>query len=398
MTRPVLHRAASHQAVSYLSGDPALPVHLAINRLKQQPSAASVDAFLAGHEIPVVQGRYCTFLYRGEADEVHLIQRIVGLPGRLPMLRLPGTDLWYGVLDLPEGSRLEYQIETRRGEHVERVNDPLNPRRSYSPLGSSSVCFAHGYATPEWTQPDPEVRPGELTERVVGSRALGRDCLATVYLPAGLRRSASYPLLVVHDGGDFLRYSAAKVVLDNLIHRREVAPVVAAFLHPKDRLIEYADSAAHAQFVTDELLPRLVAEFPLTAQPSGRCLLGSSFGAVASLSTAYRFPRTYGSLVLLSGSFVSAPEGTDHGGGPAFDPVVKFVNHYRREPRRVADRLYVSCGQYEPLVVRNRAIVPAFESTGMAVRYVEPPDGHNWVNWRDRLRDALSWVIPGVAA
>lgn len=78
-----------------------------------------------------------------------------------------------------------------------------------------------------------------------------------------------------------------------------------------------------------------------------------------------------------------------------FDPVVRFVNRYRRRPRRVADRLFVGCGEYEPLIVRNLAMVPVFESTGMAVRYVEAPDGHGWVNWRDRLRDALSWVLPG---
>src|SRR5690242_18641583 len=101
MTRPVLHRAAQGQAVSYFAGDAALPPHLAVNQLKQHPPAATVDAFLAGHEIPIVEGRYSTFLYRGEADEVHLIQRIVGLPGRLPLARLSDTDLWYGVLDLP---------------------------------------------------------------------------------------------------------------------------------------------------------------------------------------------------------------------------------------------------------------------------------------------------------
>jgi enterochelin esterase family protein len=33
--------------------------------------------------------------------------------------------------------------------------------------------------------------------------------------------------------------------------------------------------------------------------------------------------------------------------------------------------------------------------TGMEVRYVEARDGHNWVNWRDRLRDGLSWIFPG---
>jgi enterochelin esterase-like enzyme len=370
---------------------------LAINRLKQRRPLddAAVDGFLARHDVPIVEDRHCTFLYRGAADEVYLVQRVLGLADRLPLRRLHGTDLWYLVLELPEGSRLEYQIETRRGEQVECFNDPLNPRLSYSPAGSASVCFGQGYTTPEWTLPDPEARPGELIDIVVASRALRRDCQVTLYLPARFRRTATYPLLVVHDGGDFLQYAAAKVVLDNLIHRLDVAETVVAFLHPKDRLTEYANSTAHARFLNQELLPRLEVEFPLAGRRSGRCLLGASFGAVASLSAATRSPQTYGSLVLLSGSFVFTDIGSDHGGGPMFDPVVEFVNRYRDRPRRVADRLFVSCGVFEPLIVRNRSMVPTFEATGMHVRYVEARDGHSWENWRDRLRDALSWVYPG---
>ena len=85
--------------------------------------------------------------------------------------------------------------------------------------------------------------------------------------------------------------------------------------------MEYANSAEHARFLTHELLPQLEAEFPLVRDRSGRGLLGASFGAVAALSAAYRSPRRYGSLVLMSGSFVSADAGTDHGGGRVFDPV-----------------------------------------------------------------------------
>jgi enterochelin esterase family protein len=116
---------------------------------------------------------------------------------------------------------------------------------------------------------------------------------------------------------------------------------------------------------------------------------------VASLSTAYRFPHTYGSLILQSGSFVFTDIGTNHGGGPAFDPVVKFVNRYRARPRRVADRVHQSCGIYEPLIAPNRSMLPTFEAAGMTVRYVESRDAHCWENWRDGLRDALSWVFPG---
>ena len=370
---------------------------LAINRLRDRKpqDPATVDRFLARNEVPIVEGSRCTFLYRGDADEVQLVQRVVGLPEHIPMRKLRGTDLWYLVLELPEGSRVNYQLEVRRGEQVERLNDPLNPRLSYSPMGTSSVCFGHGYQTPEWTEPDPTARQGTLEEIVLPSRALKRDCPVTLYRPARFRRTSTYPLLVVHDGPDFIQYAAAKTVLDNLIHRSEVAETVVAFLHPEDRLTEYTNSTAHSRFLTQELVPRLETQLPLMGRASGRCLLGSSLGAVASLSAAVRSPDTYGSLILMSGSFVFTDIGHDHGGGPVFDPVVKFVNRYRARPTRVADRVFVSCGVYEPLITPNRSMVPTFESTGMTTRFVETRDGHNWENWRDTLRDALSWVYPG---
>jgi enterochelin esterase family protein len=354
-----------------------------------------VSRFLARYEVPIVEGARCTFLYQGEASAVHLVHRIFGLPERIPLRRLRGTSLWYLVLELPDGSRVEYQLEISRDGHSERINDPLNSRLAHSPLGSSSVCYARGYEVPEWTRPDPESRPGSLVELTVPSRALRRVCPVTLYLPARFRRIARYPLLIVHDGGDYLKYAAAQTVLDNLIHRLDVAETVVAFVHPGDRLAEYANSAAHARYLTAELVPRLEEEFPLAGGPSARCLMGASFGAVAALSAAYRYPGMYGSLLLQSGSFVFTDIGHDHGGGPAFEPVVRFVNRYRAAPRRVADRIFVSCGVYEPLIIRNRSMVPTFEAAGMAVRYVEARDGHSWENWRDRLREGLSWIFPG---
>jgi enterochelin esterase family protein len=376
---------------------PAVRRKLAINRLRDRGplEPAAVDRFLARHEVPIIEGSRATFLYRGEADEVFVVHRTFGLPDHLPLRRLRGTDLWYAVLELPEGSRIEYQLEVARGDQRERVNDPLNPHLAHSPVGSSSVCYASGHLIPDWTQPDPEARPGTLTDLVVPSRALRRDTRVTLYRPARFRSTARYPLLIVHDGGDYLGYASAKTVLDNLIHRLDVAELVAAFVYPGDRLAEYANSAAHTRYLTAELLPRLEAELPLTGRPAGRCLMGASFGAVAALSAAYRCPEVYGSLLLQSGSFVFTDIGSDHGGGPPFDPVVRFVNRYRSAPRRVADRVFVSCGVYEPLIVQNRSMVPVFQAAGMAVRYVEARDGHSWENWRDQLQEGLSWIFPG---
>ena len=340
--------------------------------------------------MPIVEGARCTFLYRGEADEVFLVHRIFRMPDHLPLRRLPGTDLWYLVMALPAGARVEYQLEVARGGQRERINDPLNPHVARSPVGDSSVCYASGYSRPPWTVFDPDTPAGSLAELVVRSRALRRDSRVTLYLPASFDRSAAYPLLIVHDGGDYLGYADAKTVLDNLLHRRDVPALVAAFTYPGERLTEYAGSAAHARYLTAELLPRLAARFPLAGRPG---LMGCSFGAVASLATAYRYPQVYGSLLLQSGSFVSSGSPGSADPGP-FAPVVRFMDRYRAAPRRVADRVFVSCGSFEPLVIPNRAMIGVFEGTGMAVRYVEAPDGHSWEDWRDRLRDGLSWIFP----
>ena len=123
--------------------------------------------------------------------------------------------------------------------------------------------------------------------------------------------------------------------------------------------------------------------------------MGASFGAVASLSAAWRAPGFYGRLLLQSGSFAFTDIGKNHHRGQVFDPVVDFVNTYRNAPTALTDRLFVSCGTYEPLIYENRSFVPLLQSTGMELRYVEARDGHNWENWRDRLREGLSYLFPG---
>jgi enterochelin esterase family protein len=78
-----------------------------------------------------------------------------------------------------------------------------------------------------------------------------------------------------------------------------------------------------------------------------------------------------------------------------FDPIAEFVNRFRRNPTAVSRRVFVSCGMYESLIYENRSLVPVLQRTGMDVRFVESRDGHNWENWRDRLREGLSWLFPG---
>ena len=366
----------------------------ALHELLQNPSAEAVDAFIAAHEFPLVDRSGATFCYRGEAEMVNLQHWIFGLASSQSFTRVNDTDLWYLHLELPENSRVEYKIEVVNNGHGQWLTDPLNPQHAHDPFGSNSVCQGYGYERPEWTWPDEDARAGTLEDLHIHSRALRAEQNFKVYVPARFRRSRRYPLLIVHDGRDFLHYAQLKTVLDNLIDRLEIAPMIVALTQSSDRLKEYAGDPAHATFLSEEVLPLLNTRFPLLDDPAARGLMGASFGGVASLYTAWRYPGLFGCLLLQSGSFAFTDIG-HHRRGPVFDPVVKFINAFRENPGRPAQRLFVSCGTYESLIYENRSMVPLLQEHGMEVRYVEARDGHNWENWRDRLRDGLSWLFPG---
>ena len=354
----------------------------------------AVDAFIAANQFPLVEGNALTFVYRGEAEAVHLKHWVYGLPSSQPLARVEGTDIWHLTLELPAASRVEYKLEVVRDGHGEWREDPLNANRARDPFGANSVAHGAGYQVPEWVQKDPESRPGRLDEIGFDSKTFGRRSVG-LYLPARFRRSRRYPLLVVHDGHDYLRYASFGSILDNLIHRLELPDLVVALTSSPDRLAEYAASERHSTFLTDDLVPHLERVLPLDARPQSRALMGASFGAVAALATAWHRPGFYGRLMLQSGSFAFTDIGDRNHRGPLFDPVVGFVNRFRTRPVAVSEKIFVTCGIYESLIYENRSLVPVLQATGMDVRYVEAPDGHNWENWRDRLRDGLSWLFPG---
>ncbi len=354
----------------------------------------AVNAFFANHTFPIAEPDAITFVWRGEASAVNLRHWIFGLATSQPLSRLEGTDVWFCSMPLPAASRVEYKFEVVYNGQARWVHDPLNPRLARDPFGANSVAHGVGYEVPNWIERGRGVAPGTYRTFGFESAVFGRQSLK-VYLPARFRETRRYPLLIVHDGDDYLRYSALGAILDNLMAWREIPDLIVAFTNSEHRLVEYANDERHATFLTDEVVPLLERELPLRAQPQSRCLMGASFGAVAALSTAWRRPGFYGRLLLQSGSFAFSDIGEGNRRGPAFEPVVRFVNELRARPAPISERVFVSCGTYESLIYENRSLVPLLESTGMDVRFREARDGHNWENWRDRLREALSWLFPG---
>ncbi len=345
------------------------------------------------HSFPVVGDGWALYAFRGRADDVRLHHWVSGLPSSQPFTRVPGTELWTYVGQLQRRARVEYKFEVVRGGHHELIRDPLNTHEARDPFGANSVVKGPDYRSPDWAHEQPTTRRGTIVDHHLHSSVFGGPRAYSVYHPARFRPERQYPLLIVHDGIDYTQYASLVNVLDNLIHRLEIPPLLAALTQSPDRLNEYGANPAHGRFLTEDLVPDLESRYRL-ADVDDRVLVGASFGAVASLHAAWSHPGAFNKLLLQSGSFAFTDVGT-HDLGPVFDPVVEFMNRFRAEPGRPAEKIFVSAGIYESLIYFNRSLLPVLQDTGASVRMVEAADGHNWENWRDHLREGLTWLLPG---
>lgn len=344
-----------------------------------------------GESFPIIDRDACTFAFCGPAIRVRMVHFGVGLPDDLdftPVSTDGPEDWWVLALSFPAGSRFEYKLEITDSFGTHLVEDPLNPLVARHPFGGNSVCEAAGYVDPDWASQRPDVAAGSIVDVEITSAALGRRADATVYRPAGFdsQDGRRYPLVVLHDGGDYLRYAGLSSVLDNLIDGGAIPATIVALLHPVERLVEYADDRRHHAYLVDELLPRLEADLPLTGE---RYLSGASFGAVATLSAAVFAPGVFTGLLLQSGSFAGAGTGCWRRPEPLWTPVKEFVGRYLAAPAAVVERVAITCGLFESLICENRGLAPVLEGSGMRVSFDQWLDGHNWTSWRNSLGVAL---------
>lgn len=370
-----------------------------IRAIEAKPSRADAEIakFIHDHQFPVVDGVTATFFYwsRKPVDSVFLLHWVFGLESRQEFQRIPNTNAFYLPIELPLAARVEYKLEVQRpGGKRELTRDPLNPRQAFDPFGSNSVCPMPGYHEPAWSMQDAKARTGTLETIELDSQVWGGRRTIDVYLPHEYKPHKKYPLLICHDGEDYRKFAAMRRVLDNLIYRHEVAPLIVAFTNGYSRNEEYAANPKQAKFLVEEVLPAVVSRYPISDSVDQRGLMGASFGAVSSLFTAWTYPGVFGRLLLQSGSFRFTDVGR-RDDGPLWAPIYQFVNSFRANPGNVPPRVFMSCGTFESLIYYNRSMLPVLRDLGLAVRYVESQDGHNWINWRDRLRDGLTFLYTG---
>jgi enterochelin esterase-like enzyme len=289
----------------------------------------------------------------------------------------------------PDADRFEYLLEltTRRGT-TRVVPDPTNPLRAAGPFGEKSVVEFPGYEPPAWTS-DREVARGDVRELPLRSARLG-IVPALLWCAADTDPRAPLPLLVVHDGPEYARYSSLPQLLDYLVDFGETPEFRALLLPPgppRDEL--YSASTRYANALARELLPAAMVEAPTRHSP---VLLGASLGALAGLHTQF-VHGAFGGLFLQSGSYFQRRFDAHEGRFGRFGRVTRFVGQVRgrREARGIPTT--ITCGTAEENLANNRELAAALGARGWPVATFWNRDAHNWTGWRDALHPRLAELL-----
>jgi enterochelin esterase-like enzyme len=299
---------------------------------------------------------------------------------------------WELRLPRPPVDRLEYTLEVEhRDGRVERITDPRNSLRAPGPFGDKSVLEFPGYERPAWVDDDESER-GDVRELRLESRLLRTAVDGILWSPADTDPDEPLPLLVLHDGPEYAKFSSVLRLFDHLVAFAEVPPLRAALLPPpRNRNETYSASARYARVLAEEWLPALAGPAPYPIRPIG---IGASLGALSLLHAQWLHPGLFGALLLQSGSFFRRRYDAHESNAHRFDRIGRFVSTVAGraegpEPIPVT----ITCGTGEENLDNNRFLASALAARGWEAPLVEHRDAHNWVSWRDVLHPHLADLV-----
>jgi enterochelin esterase family protein len=348
-----------------------------------------------------------TYVWRGDQENLHVFL-IGGVPSAeaKALTRLPATNLWYWTERVPRDARYSYLflVGTEEGKPFDRRNDPLG-RQEYA---EQSVVELPGAPPQPWSQPLDGVQHGKRAALKIHSAVLNSDRDITVYTPAGYgpeRRDCG--LLLVFDGesagGDLSGFNQipGHVILDNLIGRNRIAPVVAVFVDSgttRDRDLGCSDP--FTAFVAQELVPWVRERYPISKDPSRSVVTGVSRGGLAAAYCGLRHPELFGNVLAQSGAFWWYPQADQdkktrrQGPDRLVDRETGWLTRQFAHEGRKPVRFYLEAGRFEvggwaSIRSESRRLRDVLEAKGYPVTYHEFTGGHDYCCWRGGFANGL---------
>ncbi len=285
-----------------------------------------------------------------------------------------------------------------------------------SVLGFSAVAWGQEDAP----NPDDQYVLGEDSQRKEGvpqGKVTQHEWRSTIfpdtireyylYVPAEEHRQGQedFAVMVFQDGHAYVKEDGqfrTPIVLDNLIHKKELPPIVGIFINPghrgeslprdpwrsSNRSFEYDTlSDQYARFLLEEMLPEAEKQtgLKLSTDPERRAICGMSSGGICAWTVAWERPDEFRKVLSHIGSFTNIRGGHDYHAQ---------IRRARRKPIRVflQDGKNDLNNQFGNWWLANQEMESALKFKDYDHKFVGGEGAHNGKHGGAILPDSLRWL------
>ena len=349
-----------------------------VNLLPLNERQAKIDSFMNANPIlPYIEDDTAVFfIYQGTAASLDIAGDFTNWSPAMPMTSVIGTNFYYSSAHYERDARLDYKFIIDGNW----ILDPKNPYTCTGGFGPNSELRMPAYVVPPEISWYSNIPHGIIRDTSFYSSNLNYTRPVKIYLPPGYSTQKQYPVIVIHDGLDYVSLANTKNIFDYLISHHEIEPVIGVFVPPVDRQNEYAGSKkdAFTAFIVNELMPVIDQKYATSKDPRKRATLGASSGGNISLYLGMKHPETFGKIAAQSSDVQT-------------DISTTFQNSAKMNLE-----FYMDIGTYDipVLIPMVNNFIQILQNKNYVYQFKQWHEGHSWGNWRGHLSLALRQFFP----
>lgn len=240
-------------------------------------------------------------------------------------------------------------------------------------------CRATPISPPLAHLPKDCTTPGEIIRAEISEPSRGYAYNYRVYLPPcfSAESEARYPVLYLvpglGGGPDSWFASGLARVVDDLILSNQILPFIIV-------TTESSDIDPLGEIISNELIPAIESQYPISSDRRYRAVAGGSLGGIAAYRLAFQHPDTFASAGIFGMGAVSGEE-----------KQIKAWLLAMNNENRV--RVFMDCGDEDVLSLDRAEVMKSLlDDAGVENQLHVGSGGHNYTYWLSNFEMYLKWV------